>query len=227
VGRPKRDAFKSDRAHTIYKNAAGKRVPGCTTIVGLRAKPQLVAWANRLGLQGVDSATYTDTRAAIGTCAHYLIQCHLSVETPDLTEYAPKVIDQAETALLKWLDWSKDRELEVVALEAPLVSEALQYGGTLDQIVRENGRTVLQDIKTAGSIYSEHWYQLAGYLLLAREGGYAVDSARIVRLSRDEDEPFEVVELSATSPKMDLYTQAFMALLRLYKVEGMIRRDHE
>src|SRR5438093_1588565 len=32
-------------SHTVYKNAAGKRVPGVTTILGILNKPALLKWA--------------------------------------------------------------------------------------------------------------------------------------------------------------------------------------
>lgn len=35
---------KSSKAHQVYKNREGKRVPGCTTITGVLNKPALVPW---------------------------------------------------------------------------------------------------------------------------------------------------------------------------------------
>ena len=54
-----------NRAHTIYKNEEGKRLPGVTTIVGLLDKPQLRVWANRIGLDGIDLNSYMDDLANI------------------------------------------------------------------------------------------------------------------------------------------------------------------
>ena len=68
---------KRAKAHTIYKLANGKRVPGVTTVLGIINKPALVKWANNLGLQGIDSTTYVDGTAKIGTLAHEMIQEYL------------------------------------------------------------------------------------------------------------------------------------------------------
>ena len=43
------------KAHQRYKLADGTQVPGVTTITGQLNKPALIIWANRLGLQGIDS----------------------------------------------------------------------------------------------------------------------------------------------------------------------------
>ena len=68
---------KRAKAHTIYKLANGKRVPGVTTVLGVINKPALVKWANNLGLQGIDSTTYVDETAKVGTLAHEMIQEYL------------------------------------------------------------------------------------------------------------------------------------------------------
>jgi hypothetical protein len=50
------------KQHTIYKLADGSRVPGVTTIVGMKAKPQLIDWANRIGLEGIVVSSMWTTR---------------------------------------------------------------------------------------------------------------------------------------------------------------------
>ena len=51
------------KPHTVYRTADGQRVPGVTTVLGILNKPALIKWANNLGLQGIDSATYVDETA--------------------------------------------------------------------------------------------------------------------------------------------------------------------
>ena len=83
---------KISKAHTIYKTSEGKRVPGATTITGLLNKPYLITWANKLGLEGVDSTKYRDEAASVGTLAHAMIQAHLEGEKLDYDEYSPHII---------------------------------------------------------------------------------------------------------------------------------------
>ncbi|MBR3805105.1 MAG: hypothetical protein IKJ14_07150 [Clostridia bacterium] len=82
------DKLKSmSKAHTRYYDSTGAVVPGATTITGLLNKPALVLWANRLGLEGIDSTKYVDKAAKIGTLIHYLVECHITKQTPDLTDF--------------------------------------------------------------------------------------------------------------------------------------------
>ena len=78
-------------------------MPGVTPILGILNKPALIVWANRLGLQGIDSTKYRDELADIGVLAHYLIMCDLTGETADVSDYSKNQIDQAENALLSTL----------------------------------------------------------------------------------------------------------------------------
>ena len=110
------------KAHTRYYTKDGKQVPGTTTVLNLLNKPQLVKWANNLGLQGIDSSKYRDKAADIGTCAHLLVQCHLSGEKPDLSLFSKDTIDQAENALISFFEWEKSHEIKPIELEKPLVS---------------------------------------------------------------------------------------------------------
>jgi hypothetical protein len=93
---------KRAKAHTIYKLANGKRVPGVTTVLGVINKPALVKWANGLGLQGIDSTTYVDETARIGTLAHAMIQEYLGGPKWDRQAFTPEQVDQAENAVLSF-----------------------------------------------------------------------------------------------------------------------------
>jgi len=178
-------------AHVRYRNKAGKVIPGVTTITGILNKPALVKWANNLGLQGIDSTKYVDNLAEVGTLAHYLIMCHLMGATPDTSNCSEKQIDQAENCVLSFLEWEKAHHLEPILIETPLVSEAYQFGGTLDCYAKLDGSLALIDFKTGKAIYPEMIYQLAAYRQLLFDNGYGVNNARILRIGRDEDEGFE------------------------------------
>jgi len=65
---------KRAKAHQRYRTSDGTIVPGVTTVIGILNKPALVKWANDLGLRGIDSASYVDETARIGTLAHEMVQ---------------------------------------------------------------------------------------------------------------------------------------------------------
>lgn len=186
-------AFRRSKGHIIYKLQDGTRVPGTTTITSLLDRPQLVAWANRLGLEGIDSASYRDSMAGIGTLVHAMALSDLSGQplAEDLQEYSPKEVGLAENAMIKFLDWRKAHDVKPVLLEAPLVSEKYRYGGTLDFYGEIDGKLSLADLKSGKAVYPEMVYQLAAYRQLLVEHGHPVENVRIVRIGRDESEGFE------------------------------------
>jgi hypothetical protein len=182
---------KRAKAHIRYKNAAGKVVPGTTTICGELAKPYLVKWANNLGLNGIDSDDYRDIAAEIGTLIHYMVECDLRGIEPDTTDYTKSDIEAAENGLLKWYEWKKGKVINPILIETPLVSESHQYGGTIDLYAEVDGVLNLIDFKSGKAIYPEMLIQLGAYKHLLLEHKYPVTKARILRIGRDESEGFD------------------------------------
>ena len=201
------------KAHTIYKLADGKtRVPGATTITGLLNKPYLVKWANNLGLEGIDSSTYTDEAAKIGTLAHAMVQADLQKEKLDMNQFSKTQIDLAENALISFYEWKNRHEIVPLQCETPMVSEKNRYGGTIDCYCLLDGVPTLLDFKTGKAIYEEYFVQLAAYRNLLEESGLPVQRCQILRIGRDETEGFEERSIADTSK----YFQIFMRLLDVY-----------
>ena len=175
------------RAHIRYKDSNGKNVPGATTITGLLNKPYLITWANRLGLEGIDSTKYRDEAAEIGTLAHAMIQAHIQGELLDTSTFSQAQIDQAENAVLSYFEWERQHTVKPILVESPMVSDACGYGGTIDLYCKLDGVPTLVDFKTGKAIYDEYFVQLAAYVNLLRENGYAVDNVRILRIGRGRD----------------------------------------
>ncbi|MBR5094117.1 MAG: hypothetical protein IK095_03395 [Oscillospiraceae bacterium] len=209
---PKDKLKPVSKAHVRYKTSDGKIVPGATTITGLLNKPFLIRWANQLGLEGIDSSTYTDEAAKVGTLAHALIQADLQGTRLDMAQYSPLQVDLAENAVLSGYEWKKRHVIEPIFCEAPIVSDALRYGGTVDCYCVLDGKRVLLDFKTGKAIYEEYFVQLAAYADLLREAGYPVEECRILRVGRDATEGFE--ERSVTDTRK--WSQIFRHLLDIY-----------
>lgn len=201
------------KAHTVYKLADGKtRVPGTTTITGQLNKPQLVAWANRLGLEGIDSSTYTDEAAKTGSLAHAMVQANLQNDELDMRQYSPVQVDLAENALISFFEWKSRHAIVPIQCETPMVSETMKYGGTIDCYCLLDGAHVLLDFKTGKAIYDEYFVQLAAYKNLLEEQGLPVDQCRILRIGRDETEGFEERTVTDTRKYFDI----FKNLLNVY-----------
>jgi hypothetical protein len=202
------------KQHTVYKNAAGKRLPGVTTVLGVLAKPALIPWANNLGLQGITVGKYVDVLAQIGTIAHEMVTAHVKNEKFDTTDLAADLIDKAENSFLSYLEWEKQHKIEPILCEVPLVSEKWQYGGTVDFYGKIDGVLTLKDYKTSKAIWPEHFYQVAAYRELLEESGKVVDAVGILQIGRSEDEGFsEVVIADSTTER-----QIFFACLELHRL---------
>ena len=203
---------KSSKAHVRYRTTDGRIVPGATTITGLLNKPFLITWANRLGLEGIDSSKYTDEAAAIGTLAHAMIEADLQGANIDWTIYSQQQRDLAENALISFYEWKGRHKIEPIFCEKQLVSDTMLFGGTVDCYCILDGVPTLLDFKTSKSIYDEMFCQLAAYAELLRENGYEVQQVRILRVGRDETEEF--VERSV--PDTSKYFKIFKNLLEIY-----------
>jgi len=214
-------AKEKTKAHIRYRNKEDKIVVGVTTALNVLAKPALIAWANRLGLQGIDSTKYVDDKAEIGTCCHYLIECELKGEKPDLKDYAPSVVSEAENGFLKFLEWKKGKDLKLILSEVPLVSEVHQYGGTIDIYAMLNDKPTLIDIKTSGSgIWPEMKHQVAAYKELLTENGFPVVDVVILRVGRSEDEGFEYASIG----NLDKHFSLFLHCLDIYNIRKTLDR---
>ena len=208
-------------AHIRYKSQMGIKVPGVTTILNLLAKPALVPWANKLGLQGIDTNKYVDELADIGTLAHYFIMCHLTKQTPETSDYSQSQIDRAENCFLSYLEWEKHHKVEPNMTEAALVSEEFLFGGMVDFYGLVDGLYTLMDFKTGRAIYDEYWYQVAAYRALLEEQLYRVDRVIILRIGRDEDEGFD----ERNRVNLSVEWKIFLACLEIYKLKKLRGKD--
>lgn len=223
-------------ATTVYRLKDGTRIPSVTTILGdVIAKPQLIAWANRIGLQGIKYGEYMDELADIGTAAHELAKCSLSGRAPVLPNLNPDQLTQATNCFLKFQDWQAQHRYKVLHVEHKMVSEELGYGGTTDAVCEFYGPIIeeqaladtplnpgpgiieLWDFKTGKAIYDDYGYQLAAYARAARESGLQIQRVRVIRIGRNEDEGFEQVVIDGKT--LELYWSVFLHALHIYRAK--------
>lgn len=212
---------KIAKQHTVYKNAAGNRIPGTTTILGVMDKPALVKWANNLGLEGIDSSKYVDNLASIGSLAHMIIEKYLKQEKVDYSDYTPNQVETAENSVLKFFNWLESKkDFRVLGSEMELISEKHQYGGTIDLYCFVDGKHTLIDLKTCKACYGENYTQVSAYKNLLQENGYSVEDCRILRIGRDESEGFD----DHGVPKIDTHFKRFLICRELYEVNKELNR---
>jgi ATP-dependent exoDNAse (exonuclease V) beta subunit len=205
------------KSHTAYKTSDGKRVPSVTTIIGILGKPALLHWVAKVTREGLDWTKVRDDAASVGTLTHAMIFAHLKGETLDLSEYSPDDVSRAETCLIKYWDWEKEHpDIKDLMLEAPLISEIYKFGGTIDRLCVMGDELVLIDYKTGKEIYDDMWLQLAAYEMLLAENEHEIQSARILRIGRDEKEGFE----EQTRKDLKKEWEIFRRLKEVYELKG-------
>jgi len=206
------------KAKEYYKNAAGERVPSVTTALSELSKPALVRWANKLGLQGIDSDKYKNELADIGTLTHYFIVCRLQEIVPDVSEYTPEQVELAQGCFKQYTDWEAKNPIMCVFSEVPFISEKYQYGGTPDLYAVCNKELMLVDFKTSASgIFPEMVYQVAAYRQLLADAGYRTSKAIILRLGRGSNEGAD--EKIISTQELDNGFEIFTRCLDIYKLK--------
>lgn len=217
--RENKEHFKKAVAHIRYKNKTGKIVPGTTTIIGILAKPALLNWANRIGLEGYEIEKYKNEAADVGTLAHLIIEKELKQEKLDTSLYSSHNLTIAMQCVDKWHDWKKQHDFEIIMPEESLVSELYQYGGTIDCYCRLDGKLTLLDFKTSSVIYPEMFVQLAAYKQLLIENNNPVENTRILRIGRSEYEGFEDRQVT----NLSLYWEMFIHCWEIYNLKKQLK----
>lgn len=168
-------------AHPIYK-VNGTRVPSVTTILGMYGEKEgLLAWANKLGLDGKSHREERDQAGGVGTIVHEMVEAHIQDRKPkqfaidelacggDEERYAA-MFKSAGQSFLAYLAWREMARVDVVCTECSLVSEDFMFGGTPDAIAETPLGLALLDWKSSSRLHHTYVAQVAAYCHLWRKG---------------------------------------------------------
>jgi len=180
------------KAKQKYRSESGEILPGVTTITRMLGwdKQVLINWANRKGLEGIDTNKYVDDKADIGTLAHKMVTDSLLGKETDTDDYSKNQITLATNSAKSWFNWARGKKIKPILIEKPLVSEQLGYGGTLDIFAEVDKANELIDLKTGNGIYDEMVIQTSAYENLLFEHGHTIAKTRILNIPRSEGESF-------------------------------------
>lgn len=168
----------------FYRDETGVFVPSVTTI--LDAFPKDASYYAWLKNNGQDSDNIRDRAAERGTAVHNLTEAYDRGEEVSLLSADGRLaFKMSEWAMLeRYIDFCTRFKPEVMQCEQNYVSPELGWAGTVDRIIRMNGKTYLIDIKTSNAIYQTYWLQLAAYRRLVEAvGGISVDGVGILWLN--------------------------------------------
>ena len=213
-----------------YKNAAGKRVPGVTTILSrFKESGGLIQWAWTVGRDGLDLNDVRDRAADAGTCTHEQIDAWVHKREFDRSQWKPEILKKSDHCFLGFLQWTEQSKLSVEASEVSLVSEKYQYGGTFDAVrIGANQVLKLADWKTSSGIYTDMLVQVAGgYSLLWQEHfpDKEITGIEIIRVSKpdSEDDPVSFEHRSWSAEVIPIAQRYFIMLRQAYDLDKRIK----
>lgn len=230
------------------KDAAGKRRPGVTTVIGDTlgwSKHGLMMWAAKEAAKAalellrdggapdevVERARKAhlkirDAAADAGTLAHAMIEIYLCTDVgppePEGFDVDDETTAKARAAFEKFRAWWPTSGYEMVEAETPLTDEGNGFGGTVDLVVRRvsDGALLVGDLKTGKSVYDEVLVQLGAYSLLLGTHRRPVIGGVVIH-SPVDGERCSAVEVSPAT--LALGASAFSALLYVYKAKSSLK----
>lgn len=205
-----------DLSHTYFYN--GKPVDGVTSVNRVIDKPKLNDWKIREDLKFAKNAILEEGKVSrdlldsifieaetahnkkkedagvFGTAIHDWIEAYVKGKKPPL----PKGIKEANR-IKKFLAWAKESKAEFLESERIIFSREDLYCGTLDLVLRMNGKLYIGDIKTSKKPWGtptgmklEWFLQTAAYQkAYYEETGILADGRVIIRIGEDGLETME------------------------------------
>ena len=209
--------------HITYKNAAGKKIVGVTTALGLLAKPALIPWAYKRGKDGLELYESRNKAANVGTIVHARIMYYYKGFEVDNSNISPEVWEMTENSMKSFYEWARSRNVKPILIEEPLVSELYQYGGTFDIYGEMDDELTLLDFKSGSGLYDEHFIQLSGYLQLLREKGHEVKKIVILNIPKGPDDSFTLKSMSADEYSLLLRFKKFIKLVEIWHLDNELK----
>ena len=202
----------------------GKIVPRVTHILSeMLHEDSLMSWSNYIGLYKKQKYNEVLQRAAdIGTYTHSAIERKIlyneDLDSELIPLYLRSEVLSAYSAFCSWWDVIQMQDYEVIYSEETLV--CMYYGGTLDLLVKINGKIYLVDFKTSNHVGYKYHLQLAAYRrMLAIERNIHIDGCIILKLNKTNS-VFEEYMIDLHNPNESIFMyncdQAFMSLVHSY-----------
>lgn len=153
----------------FYYSEDGSFVPSVTTL--LEAYPKGAAFYEWLKKNGEDSDAIRDEAGKRGSLVHTLTERYDNGEEINLINENGNIdLKISEWAMFeRYVEFRSKFAFDILSTEQVYVSTQLGFAGTLDRVIKMNGKTVLVDIKTSGSIWPSYWLQLAAYKKLVEQ----------------------------------------------------------
>lgn len=162
-----------------YQNDNHISVPRVTEILSrMIHSDTLMYWANSLGFKRLKYRDVLNKAASIGTEAHNAIEKFLK----------DKLKTEDNVPFLGFLNWYTDLSTSGVQVEAIYIEKTLiceWFGGTLDALLKIDGKTYLVDFKTSNHVTFTYFLQLAAYNFMLKKIGVHIDGVLVLQLNKN------------------------------------------
>lgn len=172
-----------EKSHRYHLD--GLSIPGVTGILkgGYPTSEGLIIWRIKQGIEEHLSGEKLKKAANIGTIVHDIIEkaeAGKPYEIPD--------IEEVRNCFGAYEDFKELRHPyeKVISAEEIIASPTYGYAGKYDVLLDLEGKTVIRDYKTAGSVYKSAFLQCALYAIGLKEWkNITVDYWQVVRFPKE------------------------------------------
>lgn len=212
-------AIEASTDRYIYDD---RRVPRVTEILSAMLHEEyLMRWANSLGFKHKSYRSTLAEAADKGTYSHDAVEKYiLEGSIPDYNKLpfmAKDVVFNAFNSFLTWWEIISSNPYEVLAVEKRMACE--WFGGTLDLLIKIDGKVWLVDFKTSNHPSYKHFLQMGAYIHMLRKEGIIVEGVIILMLDKDNVSFKEkILDLSVAESLefMKECEETFMSLVYAY-----------
>jgi len=205
----------------------GQLYPSVTTI--LDAYPKGPAFYEWLKIAGDKADEIRDQFGKRGSVVHNLTEQYDNGFPVSLMSDNGPLYTSLEWAMFeRYIEFSTRFKADILGIELNYASEVLRFGGTLDRVIKLNGKLILIDIKTSNYLHNHFWLQMAAYVKLFEEknSGQKIDQIAILWLNaktRTEGKKDDIQgigwQLKFGEKSIDEYYELFQAVHKLWLIE--------
>ncbi len=251
---------EASHKYTVNGQVIKDSISGCLKII---AKPALVGWAAGLAVDHISARMFpgmvldeiiikdltkgaktayrkkTEDAADLGTMGHSWVEDYLTAQMAGESWPLP-VNPELRNIANTFLQFMRDNDVEVLAVEQKVYSKQLDIAGTFDCLAKFNGELAILDWKTGSGIYPEYFLQMGGYNICYTEEQQEILRVKEGRsfLSGDYNPYYKMPALHvivncsksgdlkvAVSKEVERDRKAFATALSLYRVMSDVEED--
>lgn len=226
--------------HELCVEGEWKALTGCTTILGILAKPALIPWAAGQAVEYIENVIKEgreitaevlkearsahrkkkETAGDAGTQVHALCEAYIRglIEKCDGKANDAKYLEATDKGIKQFqhfIEWARTNNVKFLEAEKSVYSKSLFLGGIVDIVCEIDGEVWIADIKTGSGIYAEHFAQMAGYELMLKEMGFDRPIKGHIVLNLKKDGTFQEKRSVSTEDAKNF----FLACVQCYRLQ--------